>query len=346
VSITPSRSKLSTGAKSLRSGEIDLLFAPQQTQAGVETHSQAFSDAQIAQYASWLSPSRNQNQLEANTTDSQDLTDRGMDNVEMLLAFSDPESQPSMAMAPRFSERTVARENHPSGLETPQSSRSAHPAPNKENEEDEEDEEGEEGEEGGEGEEDEERKAIIRNVFGKDTKYNLSNEALCQVMDSFDNFIRPDLVEFLEDALPRWQNAGIWLPEELPGPLAEGTGRSRLFNAYSCICKLEARLGDDQIRNRMAMITLHTAYEQACQEWRVCRSGQSRFKRGRGDASSVIDDILERLHGDWDKSSTRNAQLRSRFHDKKRYGKRWLILSEALGVSVLIACSPKISSMV
>jgi len=109
VSITPSRSKLSTGAKSLRSGEIDLLFAPQQTQAGVETHSQAFSDTQIAQCASWLSPSRSQNQLEANTTDSQDLTDRGMNNVEMLLAFSDPESQPSVAMSPRFSERTVAR---------------------------------------------------------------------------------------------------------------------------------------------------------------------------------------------------------------------------------------------
>jgi hypothetical protein len=179
---------------------------------------------------------------------------------------------------------------------------------------------------------------------------DLPEEAV-QVMDLCENFIRPDLLEFLRDALPRWQKSGIWSQEELSGPLTNGTGHEKLFGAYNCICALEARLGDDQIRNRMALMTLHTAYEQACQEWRVYRSGaahaaRAQSKRGRGDTSSVIDNILERLHEDWNTDHVRKAQLRCRFHDKKRYGKRWLILTKALGISVLITCSSKITSVV
>lgn len=41
-----------------------------------------------------------------------------------------------------------------------------------------------------------------------------------------------------------------------------GSGREKLFNAYSYICKLENRIGDDQIRNRVAGVMLHMALVQ------------------------------------------------------------------------------------
>jgi hypothetical protein len=184
----------------------------------------------------------------------------------------------------------------------------------------------------------------LRLLFGEGTTHDLPDKVLKEIFEMSENFIRPDLLEYLEEALPRWHKTGFWLQEQLPEPLTQGTGRAKLFNAYSCICKLETRIEDDQIRCRMAVIMLHSAYEQACKEWRTY-GGQGDKGKGRGDASSVIDEILERLHDDW-RQSNRKVQLRSRFHDKKRYGKRWLILTKALGMSLLIACSPKINSVV
>ncbi|KAF2199583.1 hypothetical protein GQ43DRAFT_442356 [Delitschia confertaspora ATCC 74209] len=96
----------------------------------------------------------------------------------------------------------------------------------------------------------------------------------------------------------------------------------------------------------MAVVMLHSAYELACKEGPPHkRTRTARTAKGRGDASAVIDDILARLHDDWDLSE-RKAQLRNRFHDKKRYGKRWLILTRALGDSLLFASSSRIASVV
>lgn len=184
-----------------------------------------------------------------------------------------------------------------------------------------------------------------RRLYGPDTKYHLSDQALREVLDLSRQCIRPDLIEYLQGALYRWKTAGFWLQAKLSEPAAKGTGREKLFNAYSYICKLENQIGDDQIRNRVAVVMLHTAYEQACKEWRHCSSQKPKGK-GRGDATTVIDDILEELHGDCWHQGGRQQQLRSRFHDKKRFGKRWIILTRRLGMSILIACSPKVASAV
>lgn len=187
--------------------------------------------------------------------------------------------------------------------------------------------------------------AELRRLYGPDTKYNLSDQVLRETLDLSRQCIRPDLIEHLQGALYRWKTAGFWLQEKLPEPMAKtGSGREKLFSAYSYICKLENRIGDDQIRNRVAGVMLHLAYEQACKEWRHCSTQKPKGK-GRGDATTIIDDILEELHGDWHQAG-RQQQLRSRFHDKKRFGKRWLILTRKLGMGILIACSPKIASAV
>ena len=185
----------------------------------------------------------------------------------------------------------------------------------------------------------------FRVLFGPGTKHDLNDRVLTEIIDMCQNFIRPDLLEYLEEALPRWQREGFLLQEQLPETSMKGSGQAMLFNVYSFICRLEARIGDDQVRNRAAVIMLHKAYEQACIEWRTYGGNAPRKRKGRGDASSVIDDVLERWHDDWN-DNKRKIRLRSRFHDKKRYGKRWLVLTSRLGMSLLMASSAKIVSAV
>ena len=197
--------------------------------------------------------------------------------------------------------------------------------------------------------------ALLRGQFGEATAHGLSAKALADIYELSQEVVRADLIDFLGEALPRWQaKGGLWLREQLPEPLMHGSGQSQLFTAYSCLCKLEARMGDDVVRNRVAVAMLHSAYELACKELHAGGGGgggrgaigtRRRAAKGRGDASSVIDDILARLHDDWDHAE-RKVQLRNRFHDKKRYGKRWIILTRTLGDSLLFACSPRIASVV
>ncbi|KAF5630183.1 acetyl synthetase [Fusarium sp. NRRL 25303] len=184
----------------------------------------------------------------------------------------------------------------------------------------------------------------LQSVFGPGTKYNLSDKSLHEIADISENCMRPDLVEFLEETLTRWKKTGFWHQEQIPQPTANGAGRARLIDAYSCICRLESRMKDDQILNRVAVVMLHTAYEQACQEWRHAGAHQ-RKGRGRGDATTVIDDILSGLHEDWDVGDKKRYH-RSRFHDKKRFGKRWLVLIKSLGIGILLSSSQRLASAV
>lgn len=184
----------------------------------------------------------------------------------------------------------------------------------------------------------------LLSLFGLGTKYNLPNKILLDIEEISEDFLRPDLIGFLQESLPRWKTRGFWIQEQIQEPGAKGSGRTKLFKAYSCICKPDSRFRDDQILNRMAVAMLHTAYEQAYREWRQAGS-QKPKGHGRGDASTVIDDILVELHPDWHLDE-RKRHLRSRFHDKKRFGKRWLLLARSLGESILISCAPRIASAV
>jgi hypothetical protein len=175
-------------------------------------------------------------------------------------------------------------------------------------------------------------------------RFNLQDPISLEIVNLAENFLRPDLTNYLREALPRWKESGLWLQEQLPEPLVSGPGSAKLFRAYHYICRLEDRIGDDQVRNRVAAALLHTGYEQACLEWRRFQHANRRQQKGRGDASAVIDNILAEVHEDW-KDPRMRKFLRSRFHDKKRYGKRWLTVGKSLGESTLIACSGRVASM-
>ena len=157
--------------------------------------------------------------------------------------------------------------------------------------------------------------------------------------------LRDDYLQFLEVGLPRWGRDTLWGDARYPElPTAATSAYRELELAYSSVCQLDIRMGDDAIRNRMALIRLHLEYTKAYE-----RRGQNGHARtiGRGGASVIIDAILKSIHQEWDSfDSKRKSDLRLRFHDRKRYGKRWLLLTNSLGPSILLLCSLKFANMV
>ncbi|KAH8432849.1 uncharacterized protein LDX57_010479 [Aspergillus melleus] len=157
-------------------------------------------------------------------------------------------------------------------------------------------------------------------------------------------YIRADYAEYLISNLSRWQSSGIWHQETVVLPNQRHTKYDRLADAYSCICQLEPRMGDDPIRNRAALIQLHTEYENINQT-EECGDGPTR--RGRGHASLIVDRLLDEIHPEWSTcDEQRRSNLRARFHNRKRFGKRWAVLTRHLGPAVLFLCSRKLEKMV
>ena len=158
------------------------------------------------------------------------------------------------------------------------------------------------------------------------------------------NILRADYLEFLETALPRWKSDTFWTDLQSLKSTVRESAFSGLALAYSSVCQLEIRMVDDAIRNRMALIRLHLEYTKAYE--RQSQIGQAKTI-GRGGASVIIDTILESIHNEWRNfDGKRKSDLRVRFHDRKRYGKRWLLLSDTLGPSILFVCSSKMANMV
>ena len=107
-------------------------------------------------------------------------------------------------------------------------------------------------------------------------------------------------------------------------------------------------MSGDLVLNRIALIQLHVEYTETHQG-RQCSSASNRIEStvGRGHASHVIDLILENIHDEWRTLDQRKrAELRAKFHDRKKYGKRWSQLANALGPGILFICSTKLANAV
>ncbi|KAI1402593.1 hypothetical protein F4819DRAFT_272289 [Hypoxylon fuscum] len=169
------------------------------------------------------------------------------------------------------------------------------------------------------------------------------------------NVIREDFMDLLREGLPRWASEGIWNDDIQTFSLSSGTTHQSsrypdLEAAYSKVCHIETRAGDDAIRSRVALVRFHTEYLKAEESWKSALKQKSKETQltaiGRGETSVIIDGILRSIHQGWDTfEHTRRSGLRAKFHDRKRYGKRWATFVEGLGPGVLIVCSCKVANM-
>ena len=158
------------------------------------------------------------------------------------------------------------------------------------------------------------------------------------------NILRDDWLRFLQAELPRWTEKPLWNDARVLEQ-ADGTSAFReLELVYSSVCQLDIRMSDDVIRNRMALIRLHLEYSKAYEQHHIDPHART---IGRGGASVIIDAILRSIHKDWEVfDDGRKSDLRVKFHNRKRYGKRWLLLTNALGLGILLVCSQKMANMV
>jgi hypothetical protein len=175
----------------------------------------------------------------------------------------------------------------------------------------------------------------------------LSSKAHRTVVVASKTILREDYHQYLEAELPRWISNGLCKQPEPLRSTAASSGYRDLELAYSNVCQLDMRMGDDVIRSRMALIRLHLEYLRACESGRAHRdTGRQPAGIGRGDASVVIDDILQGTHQGWSSlDDAGRSALRAKFHDRKRYGKRWSVLADALGPSILLLCSKRLAHM-
>ena len=175
---------------------------------------------------------------------------------------------------------------------------------------------------------------------------NLSQNVLCK-----------DYYSLLESELPRWTREGLWheMPQNISDPdsstmsaLPLPSSYSKLERAYLTVCQLNARMGDDMVRNRIALIQLYLEYTEIQQGQRkTSPSNRAESTVGRGYASQAIDTMLEKIHEGWGTlNQQRRAELRAKFHERKKYGKRWSQLTNALGPGILLVCSTKLASAV
>lgn len=80
------------------------------------------------------------------------------------------------------------------------------------------------------------------------------------------NFLRDDYIHFLEAELPRWKAEPLWHHTQVFNSAVGVSAYRELELAYSSVCQLDTRMGDDAIRNRMALVRLHSEYIKACQQ--------------------------------------------------------------------------------
>lgn len=188
-----------------------------------------------------------------------------------------------------------------------------------------------------------------------------SNSTRCKVQRTVvrlsKNVLENGWYSRLKSYLPRWTCEGLCgNKENLPAHLSlagcsvssSPSSYCKLEQAYLTACRLNMRLSDDSVANRIALIQLHLEYailydQQHSQPAEI----RSRSSVGRGNASRVIDSILENIHDDWhDLTQAKRSETRAKFHERKKYGKRWLQLVDGLGPGVLLVCSPRVANTV
>lgn len=173
------------------------------------------------------------------------------------------------------------------------------------------------------------------------------------ILSTARSLLRTDYIKYLEAELPRWANGGLWShktsktkhPTTATTIATTSTPDFRdLQLVYSEVCKLHTRMEDDAIRSRIALIRLHLEYLKTLEGWQK-RHDKGRI--GRGEATCIIDQILRLTHSN--RATLSKAQcnvLRAQFHERKRYGKRWAVLVDRLGKSILFLCSAKVMALV
>lgn len=170
------------------------------------------------------------------------------------------------------------------------------------------------------------------------------------VLSAVQDCARPDYRQYIVQQLPRWSKNGLWHQEMRLSPVNATTSYGSLVRLYYYLCQLDQHMADDDIRKRASFMLLHNQYEALSRNKTFNESRGGRLGLtgpGRGYASLAVERLLSDIHPEWSTCDTKHkALLRTNFHNRKRYGKRWSILVESLGPGILFVCSSRLVAIV
>ncbi|KAJ3479831.1 hypothetical protein NLG97_g8221 [Lecanicillium saksenae] len=152
-------------------------------------------------------------------------------------------------------------------------------------------------------------------------------------------FLRDDCVNYIKAEILYWSNGALWQEANQSEYFMENGSElyRNLQIAYSMVCYFNTRMENDALRHRIALVELYNEYNTAYESWQNASEPRG---VGRGHATCIIDQILQNTHGDWHTFGVQDRKaLRARFHERKRYGKRWSLLVDEFGKGILFLCS-------
>ena len=85
------------------------------------------------------------------------------------------------------------------------------------------------------------------------------------------------------------------------------------------------RIDHDPIRKHDTSVPLNSKYKESREDWKSHKTKKCKQFIGirHGDVSVMIDGILSNMHPDRNMyDAPRRSELRARFHNERRYGKR------------------------
>lgn len=162
--------------------------------------------------------------------------------------------------------------------------------------------------------------------------------------------VRPDYRQYMVEQVPRWAERGLWHQEQRLVPAGSTASYDGLIRLYYYVCQLDQQMADDDIRKRASLVLLHHQYEELSSHKASIEDfdGQSGLTGpGRGHASVAVDRLLSNIYPEWNTCHAKHkTALRTTFHNRKRYGKRWSILVNCLGPGILFICSSRLIGIV
>ncbi|KAJ3480800.1 hypothetical protein NLG97_g7980 [Lecanicillium saksenae] len=144
---------------------------------------------------------------------------------------------------------------------------------------------------------------------------SLPDRLAARLKSARNTFLRDDCLVYLVTELPQWSNGALW--QEAHYNRCRTDNNAGLYHnlqtAYSMACFLQTRMENDALRYRIALVELYNEYTVADEAWKTLSDQRG---VGRGNATCIIDQILQNTHRDWHSLGAQDRKvLRARFHE-------------------------------
>jgi hypothetical protein len=169
---------------------------------------------------------------------------------------------------------------------------------------------------------------------------NLDVGQIKEVVAVGNGLLRHDLRNFWSLNLLRWQGDTLWSSSTYLPPVNGRSSENPLIQAFECVIRV-TRIGQvDGLRLRMVLVSLVKQIDDFEVEQRKNQNSET-GKKGVGLRTKAIENALEHEFGpSWNELSDSDRKWwKLKLRALTKHGRRWRMLTESLGLGVLILAS-------